>query len=432
MRKLVVLIWLMSMHIFALEGDFMLIPIPEPPVISFKEAAQRALDKSAPLKKVEQGVVIAESDSMTATSRILPKIALRASQEMMHKLPLSKPDEQARASLQLSVPLLDAKSFVDIKTKRESLSAAHDKYEHEQNNLVHEVGQLYINALIAQALKETALEEHKLYQRQLSHLERQTKISNVRSLAINKMRYLASNAYGDYLRKDIEFHKSMGLLGRKIAMRQLFALQSFEVDSPLLAQSQEDLIVMANTAPDYRMARREFAASEYGLWSERLDFLPKLGASVDGGVLVPHQQGVFGGRDFSVRMMVTLDMPLFSGGASLAALKHKTAQRTISELTLKGKEGEKILIINGLKRQLSDQGEIKKSAQLALTAAQNAKDTALRLYEAGELADASRELIDAITNFANANNQAISSSLKLEETKIKLLFTIGKAKELLN
>jgi outer membrane protein TolC len=429
---LLYLAFMVSLSAFAEPGDFMLNVIPEPPVITFKGAALRALERSAPLKKVLEGVHIADSDSMLATSKIMPKISLRASQEAAHKIPSAGADESTRASLQLAVPLLDAKSLVEIKAKRELLASAKDKYEYEQNNLVHEVGLLYIEALIAQALRDNALEEHQLYQRQMSNLERQTKVHNVRQLTVHKVQYQAHKAYSDYVQKGIDFQKSLGELGRKIAMRELFVLASFEVNSPHLTKEHQDLVVMADSAPDYRIARKELAASEYSLLGERLDFLPKITTTLDGGLLWPYQQGVVGNTDLSVRMMLNLELPLFSGGATLAAIKNKTAQKTISELSLNGKPGEKILLVNGLKRQLIDLEAIKKSAELALTAATKAKDSAIRLFEAGEIADSGRDLIDAIANHASAKNQLIVATLKYEASKIKLMFVIGKAKELLD
>lgn len=110
---------------------------------------------------------------------------------------------------------------------------------------------------------------------------------------------------------------------------------------------------------------------------------------------MPHHYGVARSTDMSVRMMITMELPLFSGGATLAAIKQKAAHRTISELNLSMKPSEKMLLSNGLTQQINDLLAIKMSAERALASAALTNQSATRTAEAGEFSDAGRELINA-------------------------------------
>lgn len=420
-----------SCALWAQSNDYMLKVIDNPQPLTFKEAALSALAQNIALKKSQEDVKIADSEKRAATSKILPSLTAKATHGSNHKIPSGGPDEQARAALQMQIPLVDVKSILDIKSKTEGFKQAKDQFEFDQQNLINDVGLLYIDALIAEASKDASLEGHILYQQQMAKFERKGRSHETRSLALDKMEYQLNNSQGHAERAEIDFNKKKGELGRKIGVQEDFLLVPVQISSPHLEKDLATLLAMAQSAPDYQVARRESSSARYSLLSEKWGFFPTLNSSLDAGYnflysLQPRS------TDFSVRVMLNLELPLFSGGSTLASIKNKTAQQAKSDLNLKDKAGEKELLLNGLKRQNQDLQNAKASAERALTAAQRALATATRLAELQELKDAETELIDAITNHTDAKTQYVTSTYNHEAAKIKLLQAIGKAKELVD
>lgn len=408
--------------------DVMLAPTETPKTIGFREALSMALEKNSGLKKVAQGAVMAKSEAHIATSKLLPKVTANARQTVINKA--NDRDESAHATLSLSVPLLDAKALMEMRSKRETLGSAKDKYQFEEDALINTVGNLYIEALIAQAIKDNAFEERDQYQKQLLMFEKKAAVQSARALDVTRARYLANKAHSDYLLKEQEFQKRLGELGQKIGMRELFLLSMVEIDSVYLAKNKEELQELALNAADISMAKRDVLAADYALVSEKFDFLPRVFASMDSGYQAPYNNTTLG-RDwtFSTKLMINLELPLFSGGAGLAALKNKTAHKTVNELTLRQKTSEKILNINGLLLQINDLAVVKQSEELALLAATEAKASADRLFALNEITGL--EFAEASTNLFSAKNNLAMTTLRLLQVKLRLLFVIGKAKEVL-
>jgi outer membrane protein TolC len=88
---------------------------------------------------------------------------------------------------------------------------------------------------------------------------------------------------------------------------------------------------------------------------------------------------------------------------------------------------DKHLSINGALEQINAYQMSLASAELALSAALKSKGSADRLFNAGEAT--ALELVEANVNLVSAKNLAANAKLRLSQSKIKLLFLIGKMSE---
>ncbi len=188
---------------------------------------------------------------------------------------------------------------------------------------------------------------------------------------------------------------------------------------------------MALTASDVAAANSDLATASYSALSEKLDFLPKLSFSLDTGWATP----TVGYRllptstQFAVRTLLAIDLPLFTGGSTVAEIKRANAKTTIAEVNFRAKEREKQLGINSALIEIRDTESAVKTAEVALDAATEARDSAQRMFEHGEATGL--ELAEAETNHFSAKNLLVNSRLGFEQAKLKLLWTIGKVSEML-
>lgn len=408
--------------------DLRLLPTENPLVIDVNDASQRALKHNIDLQIGKQHVVIAESETLLSTSKLLPKVTANGNYTATENDLNSVLQESASAQLKMSIPLLDAKGIVDIKAKREFAAAAKDRSAADEDAMINSVMSTYIDALIARGMMDNAVLEREQYKKEHSVYEQRARVGSARALDVTRAKYLVEKAHSEYLLKAQDFQKRMGELGKKIGVREFFRLSLFEITSPYLSKSRDELAEIASNATDLVAVRRELSASRFAVVSEKFDFFPRLFATVDSGWSTPYDRGILATAPLSVKMMINLEIPLFSGGATFAAIQNRHASRVINELTLSSKTTDKLLTINGLLEQIKDYVNVRTSSELALDAATKSQQSAERLYDKGEITGL--ELVEANTNLFNARNQMVIATLRLEQAKLKLLFTIGKAKEI--
>lgn len=417
--------------VYANVNDNMLNFVAEPATIGFVEAMRLALEQNDRLKITEQGILIAEGDALSAASQLLPKISLKASHFTTSKDKTTNIDDNATASLSAIVPLLDGKALIDLKAKRELAASAREQYQSARDALLNEVGALYIEAAIARSSSDNAYEEQELYKQQLSIFERKSKVGAARSLDIRRAQYLVAKVYSDYILKRQDYLKKMGELGNKIGVNDFFLLGPVVIDSPHLKKTASELREIANSSADVKAINQEISAAQFAITGEKFDFVPKFNATVDAGwqvptagnILMPDQRALF------VKMMFNVELPLFSGGATWAAIKANTAKKTIQDVNLRSKLTDKYLGINALFEQLKGLEVAKANAELAVLAAALAKESAERMFDNNEATGL--ELVEANTNHFTAKNLLVSTTLRLEHAKLKLLFLIGRVKEIL-
>lgn len=414
----------------ALADDFMLTPVSVPSVISFKQAVHQALMHNIDLKKVETNIVVVKSDAMTTTSKLLPKLALQASHNTETNSPSPIALDSANAGINLTIPLLDVKAILEMRSKHESLAMAKENYTLEQEVLINAVGGSYIEALIAHALMENTREQREQYKRHLLSMEKKTKLGLARSLDVTRFKFLVHKAESDYLLKRNEYLKQMGKLGKKIGMSDYFELSAVTIESSYIRLGTGELLAMAEKATDISVAERSITAANFALVSEQFDFFPKLKATLDGGWQIPYENYVPSSNPaWNWRLMVNAELPLFTGWSSFAAIRGKRASKTVAELDRRQKAIEKSLVVNGLVEELKTLEMVKQSAELAVDASTKEKQSVERLFDNGEATGL--DLGQSNTDHFEAKNQLASARLRLELTKLRLLFAIGKIKEVL-
>lgn len=421
---LVLMSFACSLMAFGYEPNLMLNQVTSPQVISFGEALRLALARNEGLKKAEQNVNSAQGTSLFSASKLLPNFSGKAFHVSGTEANAST--EHAFVGLNVNAPLFDARALFDLKSKREFYMSAKENYLKERDQLLHDVGALYIEAAIAQALSQNTNEEWEVAKKQQAILERKSKVGNARNLDVRRAQYLSAKAHSDYLMKRQEFHNKMGQLGIKIGVYDFFLLSNFVVSSSHLSKPAQELIDMARSSPDVTVLKKDISAADFAVISERFDFLPKVQASLDGGWSLPS----VGNRierptdPFGVKMMLNLELPLFSGGGSLAAIKTATAKRTIAELSLSVRLSEKTMGITSVLSELDDLAIMETNARIAVDAATLAKESADRLFDKNEATGL--ELTEANSNLFSAKNLFENTRLRLEHAKLRLLLLIGK------
>lgn len=403
----------------------MLHAVIEPARYSFTDALKIAFERNDELKRVDAQLRIANSEMLSSLSRLLPKLSTKLTYETPSRVPGSPGDGDASFGLSAQVSLLDAKSLVNVKAKREGALAAKDKLRHQRDVLIYEVGVLYVEAAIAQALTENALEEREVFQKQLAILDRKSLVGQARNLDIRRAQFLSAKAYSEYLLKRQDAQKKLGALGRKIGVTDYFLLSDLSIFSPHLSKDADTLREMAKTSAEIAMLNREYAAASYAKVSEGFDLLPRLNATFDCGWQTPTLSNkiVDVSPQFGARTMLMLELPLFSGGNTLASVKIATARQSIASVNLETKLMEKTLGINSALTELNDLEVVTTNAQIALDAAVLAKESAQRLFDNNEATGL--ELVEANTNHFSAKNLLANSRLGLERVKLHVLFIIG-------
>jgi len=426
----IVLLWLSAASAgFSMGNDLKLYDVESPAVVTFKEALELGVQNNIKLKKENYGITIADSNAKMALGKLLPSLTLMGSYQVNNHF--NALDDGTKAAISLRATLLDAKSILDLLAKKQLTEVAKENYVYEQDVLLKDVGELYIEAAIALATKDIAFEEAESLKKQIPMVKKRAVAGSARNFDVTMAEYRARKANADYVLKNQDFVAKMGALGNKIGMHKNFLLSIVGIESPHLKLEPSVLIAMANTATDVVKARTEVKAAEASLLAEKFDFFPRLKAEVVGGFpFLFNDSGKFlRVGDFGATMMINLEFPLSSGGSTLAAIKNKFAAKASCELSLLSKTTEKALSINSLKQQLVDFDIVKESANSALELAVLAKESVDRLFTASEATV--RELMDASTNLFSAKNQLSTATLRLEQTKLRLLFEVGHIKDLL-
>ncbi len=404
------------------EGNLMLQAAAQSRFISLDEALRLALARNEDLKKAELAVDIAQGTMLQSASKLLPRISAKATHANDEG---AAKKESTLMGISASAPLLDARGLMDMKSKRELVVSSKDKFVSERDTLIHDVGLLYIEAFIAEAIAENSKQEWEVAKAQQSIFERKSKVGQARNLDVRRAQYLAAKAHTDYLFKVQDFQGKMGELGAKIGENEFFQLQSVTITSEHFKKPPANLVDMAMAAADVKALRKEIAAADSVVISEKFDFIPKLTASLDGGWLAHSVDNRIERPfdPFSVKVMLNLELPLFSGGGSLAAIKSATAKRATLQLDLRVRQTEKALSINGLVAELESLEIIAANAQIAVESASLAKESADRLFERSEATGL--EVSEANANLFSAKNLLMNAQLRREQAKLKLLLVIG-------
>lgn len=424
--KLTILTLFMSMVLNAEFEELSLKPIPSPPTISLVEALNYAKEANLNLKKQYNQVIIAQSALNQSFAPLFPQLSLAISHE--RNLINTFDGDANKAGFNLKTPLLDIKSMVAIKSFKDSLNAARFTYDHESDQLFFNISKAYIEALIAQSLREIAKEEREQFSKQLEVYRKKALVGLARPLDVSRGEYLLNKSESDRALKERDYSRKLAQLGALINRSESFLVKEFNVESPYFDEKEETLLILANNNADMNALKKEYSSHSYSIVSEGLDFIPKLSAQIEGGWRAQYDLNALGPSKPFATIMFTLEMPLFSGGSSLAALKKKTALRSSTELSLRELGLNKELGVPGVREQISAYTIALRSAELALDAATTSKNSADRLYNAGEAT--ALELVEANVNLVSAKSLALNARLRLSQSKIQLLFLIGKISQL--
>jgi outer membrane protein len=423
--KIILPAMLLSLSLSSAE-EFALSSTLSPPVISLKSALIDGKENNLGLKKIHNQVSIASSAVYQSLSPLMPQLNLNAS----HRRDLlgSAASDGSKAGLSLSTALLDTKSLIALKGSREALASARLSYEHEANLVALNVANAYVDALMAQSLLVIAQEELEQFRKQLEVNKNMLHVGSARPLDVSRAEYLFNKSQSDLVMKERDLSRKLAVLGALINRGESFLVEDFELSSNYFTENPEVLLSLAQKSADVLALEKEYSSQSYSLISEGFDFMPKLSARIDSGWRLPFDhQGVSANPAPFAQIMFNLDLPLWSGGSSVAAIKKKSATRSSVDLSLRELRRDKHLSINGALEQINAYQMSLASAELALSAALKSKGSADRLFNAGEAT--ALELVEANVNLVSAKNLAANAKLRLSQSKIKLLFLIGKMSE---
>lgn len=426
MNKLVILAFV---SLSAMAKEYRLLPAPNQAIFSLPEAISLAKEKNSGLKKVKNQVTIAEGKVWQDMSAILPQLYLRASHRVNHDHGTDIFGEAVKAGLNLTAPLLNMRAFMVVKSSRESADAAKLSLAHETNQLVFNVANFYIEALIAQATKIIADGEQELYKKQLDLLAKKSHLGLARPLDISRSEYLYNKSLSEVILKERDYQRKLGELGASFARRESFSLSEIMLNAPSLRLPPDELLAMAKANADVASLKKDLAAQNYLFIGEGLDFLPKVSVSLESGYSAPYDKRILpSGLKPQSQLMLNLDLPIFTGLSTWGAMKSRQALKSSAELSLRQIDTDKHLSTYGVLDQIAAYQSMLQSSELALKAAQIASASAERLFTLGNAT--ALELVEANTNLISAQNQLSSAQLRLVQNQIYLLFLIGKLDEI--
>lgn len=391
-------------------------------VISFSEAISLTLNNNLELKKSVQILELKNSDFMLARSYVLPKLSFSLNKSFGFK---EQNFDIDTLGFNLSVPIFDGKKLFEASAKHNQYLAAQAKKNHDTDALIHKMGILYIDALKLLAGKNIAKEAFEQNQQQLLVLEKKLEVGRARKLDLLRSQYLVSKAQSEFLEKEQSYLQKMSELSQHLLVGEPFSLSPFSIESTELSKNEAELLALAQDNQEFKSLRQDVLGLNQSLLAEKLDFLPKISFMADYGM---DKYWSSSGRASNLRMLINIELPLFSGFSSLALLKNKHASLSIAELTLQQKEQESTFNVGLMLEELRRLELIKANTEQGLKAAIEAQASAERMFKEGEAT--SLEMIEANTNLFNAKTQASTTALELERLKLKLLFTVGKLKEL--
>lgn len=404
--------------------------IENPPTINLAQALKLALENNPELKKAQNSYQSAKADLNLAIAPLLPSLSAHAAS---HDSFLNQsPGDELRATLRAKIPLWDFKSFGQMKSKKLALSAAEAQYEKENNDFLFKVASAYIDAAVLEAQVIVAKEELERYSGQLISIKNKLGVGAAKLLDLINAEYLYNKSAADLSLKQNEKNRKLAELGALLFRHENFILDDIFIASSVFDETPQSLLNMVKNQWELIKIEKEIEEKNELIGAERLDFFPKLWAGVEGGYTLqkfpPLAESQNAGRPFA-QIMVSLDLPFFTGGSSLATMKKHSLAKSSLEASKMNIILQNELNIYGLLNQIKAQTEAKDRTEQALIAAKKAADSAERLFISGDIT--ATDLIDANTQFIAASGQKLKSELDLQKTQISLLYLVGKMSELL-
>ncbi|MCA9507108.1 MAG: TolC family protein, partial [Myxococcales bacterium] len=291
-----------------------------------------------------------------------------------------------------------------------------------------EVANAYSETLIAQSLAVLAQEELEQYQKQLEVYQKKLQAGLARPLDISRGEYLFNKSKTNLILKKRDFERKRAQLGALISRKELFQVEDFLLESPYFDESLEILQSLAQNTAESNSLKLKYSAQNYSILSEGFNYFPILKTTIEGGLHTPPHDNSSPSHEAFSKIMFTIELPIFNQGLPHAELKKKIAQRDLIELSQRELQLTKHLGINGVLEQIQASQVALTSADLALKAAKKAKKSAERLYKAQEAT--ALELVEANVNFSSAQSLFLNAQLHLKQSKLQLLYLIGKMSEI--
>lgn len=381
-------------------------------IITIDDAIKYALKRNfSHLKSVNQ-LKEAKARTFAPLGKLTPDLSANASFRYDIK-------KQLNSDIILKIPLIDAQSWLQLKSAKEYESSSCLRLLHQEDELIFRVMTLYIEALIAQKALELINEGVINYQKQVQVFEHQVQVGTARNLDLLEALYQLNVAEHNLITSEQRLREKMIELGQELALKDDFLLNPFDIHSPHLDQNLQHLQLLAKNTPDIRALTLEIKSYNSLIISDHLQFLP----SIVGGF----EKGFTYDRQFSERtyVMLNLNWQIFNIGNLKSRLSNETFKSN-SEISLQQKLLEKELKVNGAISAISALKKAQEKNDIIVDLAQKATLSTERSFKQGEATGLM--VIDAQSKYFQAKNQREEDRLNLTLKKSTLLFLIGEIK----
>lgn len=386
-----------------------------PRVLTLKEAIAHALLHNISLKKHYNHVLEARAKTHHSFSKLVPDLSAKSS------FKAEPAPRSAQTGLELNVPLVDARAWMALKASSESKSAADLSYAYEKDQLIYKIADLYCEALIARSSRDVLKEGIEKYRKQSASFENKMRAGAARNLDILEARYQLNVAEKDLIDEELSLQEKLGELGQHLALSQAFLLSNFEVEHPSLSKDSETLRLLAQESLDLQSLKKEISSHGSLVLSESFELIPRIYASFEQGWQWP-KEGSLG----SSHLMLNLSWPLFNLGTFANAEGHQI-RKANNELTFRQKSMEKELSVNSAIASIKAYEEAQAKNATILELASLAATSTERIFNTGDATGL--EVIEAHTKVFSAKSQMQEDNIKLKQSKLRLLFLIGKISE---
>jgi outer membrane protein TolC len=429
MMRIYIALWLLIAATHAGAAPLMLSPSENPQVISLKEAVGLGLKNNESVKRAQAQVGIAEGQRSLAWSGLWPHLNALGKLSVPNFAPSKTTMFDKFGGLTAHWTMIDIASWMKIRGSAHQLAAKESEYNFAQMQLIRDIARAYLSVIREQSLRDLAKLEMDEYEPARFKTQKNLAAAGLSTkLDLNRAEYHFNKAHSDFLSKQHSYDNSLAELGQLIGVTENFTIDAPQLASEYFSSPNEMLLELAWARPDFLALQAKLRQTEANIKQEVMAFLPKISSEGRVGYSNEAPGGINAPLTLGASVGVMIEIPLFSGGSTLAQMKTNRFEKALTELSITEQKRQAMLAIAGLKNAVTTLEAIEASATAALNSATEAKESAMRLFKENEAT--SLELMEAQLNYFTAKDHLLQAQLRSQENKIDLLFAVGKMGEL--
>lgn len=370
-------------------------------------------------------------NAVQARAALLPQINGSASLSRSHDAGTTGTSRSRSYGAQLNQSVVDFSSIANLRAQRSYSAAADYDLEAAGDNLISRTANAYFDVLVALETLAAAEAAETAFKKQFDYADRRLEVGLAPITDVHEARaqYEAARANTILARNSLQdaYQALAEITGTPI--NSLRALpEDFRPELPIGGDAEAWVQRALDGNPSLRASEYDVQGAQYGVQGARAGHLPTLGLGVSynnganwysPGTVVPPEAEGFGNREGHT-IGLTLNVPIFSGGATQSRVRQAIASRDIAQDQLeqnrRSVERNTRYAYQALVAGISEV----ESRRLAVVAAQSAYDASQVGLEVGtrtviDVLINQQNLFTARQNYATARYNYLRNRLLLEQ-----------------